>query len=150
MTRRVQLIYFRQTGRFLTIAETTTTRDALVEIWDEIATLRRLGQLPGLRPGAGRDLFVVVDVPAHPQRLLHLVIPPFVDDDDVTPQQVSTGALTPLVRLPLAEIPRTTTRDVLEIDLPAPEPDPDADTVVADRDEITPVDRPLTKPPDEP
>ena len=148
MTYKVQLIYFRQTGKFLTRAETTTTQDALVKIWEEISDLRRLGQLPGLRPGAGRDLFIVIDVPHHPQRMLHMVMPPFVDDDDVTPPRVSTNEMAPLVRVPLDELPRTTTRDVLRP--PAPESDPDADTAVTPRDEITPVNRPIPKPSDEP
>lgn len=143
MTYKVQLTYFRQTGKFLTNAETTIAHEAIVEIWEEIDDMRRLGRLPGLRPGAGRDLLIVVDVPDHPQRVLHLVMPPFIDEDDVTPPRIATGEMLPLVRVPLAEIPRTTTRDVVK-----PRIDPEADTVVSD-DEVTPVDAPVPKPPDE-
>lgn len=143
MTYKVQLTYFRQTGKFLTTAETVIAHEAIVEIWEEIDDMRRLGRLPGLRPGAGRDLFIVVDVPDHPQRVLHMVTPPFVDDDDVTPSRVSTGEMVPLIRVPLDEIPRTTTRDVVK-----PKVDPEADTAVGS-DEITPVDLPIPKPPDE-
>ncbi len=108
---KVQLTYFRQTGKFLTTAETTVVgHDDLVEIWEVVDDMRRLGRLPGLRPGAGRDLFIVVDVLDHPQRVLHMVMPPFVDDDDVTPPRVSTGEMAPLVRVPLDELPRTSTR----------------------------------------
>jgi hypothetical protein len=138
MAYKVQLIYFRPTGKFLTRAETTIAHDEIVEIWEEVDELRRLGRLPGLRQGAGRDLLVVVDVPDHPQRVLHLVRPPFIDEDDVTPPRISTEEMVPLVRVPLEEIPRTTTRDVI-VDL-------EADTVVQTSDEITPVDVPIPKP----
>lgn len=67
-------------------------------------------------------------------------MPPFVDDDDVTPPRTSTGEMAPLVRVPLEEMPRTSTRDVVKVDL-------EADTVVQSTDEITPVDVPIPKPP---
>jgi hypothetical protein len=133
---KVQLIYFRQTGKFLTFAETTIAHDEIVEIWEAIDDMRRLGRLPGLRPGAGRDLFIIVDVPDHPKRVLHMVTPPFQDEDDVTPPRISTSEMVPLVRMPLAEIPRTSTRDVVK---PQIETD----------DEITPVEHPMPKLPDD-
>lgn len=151
MPYKVQLSYFRQTGKFLSTAETTIAHDAIVEIWEEIDDMRRLGRLPGLRQGSGRDLFVLVDVPDHPQRVLHLVMAPFLDEDDVTPARTSTGDMVPLVRVPLAEIPRTTTRDVVKFDVADVADDVDADTVVAASDEeVTPVDVPLPKPPKPP
>ena len=138
MAYKVQLIYFRPKGKFLTTVETTIAHDEIVEIWEEIDEMRRLGQLPGLRPGAGRDLFIIVDVPDHPQRVLHMVTPPFQDEDDVTPLPIPTGEMMPLVRVPLAKIPipRTSTRDVVK--------PPEADTVVGS-DEITPIDVPIPK-----
>lgn len=151
MAYKAQLIYFRQTGKFLATAELPTTIDGLLEIWEAVDDLRRLGRLPGLRVGAGRDLFILVDVPGHPQRVPHLVMPPFVDDDDVTPPRVSTGEMIPLVRVPLDEMPRnmprTSTRDVVKV--PLSHPDADA-AVHDDDDEITPVDHPIPKPPREP
>jgi len=130
MTYKVQLIYFRPTGKYLAHAETMIAHDAIVEIWEEVDELRRMGRLPALRPNAGRDLFIIVDVPDHPQRVLHLVTPPFFDEDDVTPPRVPTEEMVPIVRVPLAEIPRTTTRDIVKSD-----------------DDITPVDHPIPKPP---
>lgn len=144
MAYKVQLIYFRQTGKFLTTAEATIAHDELVEIWEEIDDMRRLGRLPGLRPGAGRDLFVIVDVPDHPQRVLHMVMPPFHDDDDVTPPRIPTGEMIPLVRVPLDEMPRTSTRDVVKM----PASDLETDTRVASDEEVTPVDQPIPKRPD--
>jgi hypothetical protein len=138
---QVHLIYFRQTGKFLARAEMTVAEDKLVEIWDVIDDMRRMGRLPGLRQGAGRDLFVLVDVTDHPERVLHLIMPPFMDEDDVTPPRISTGEMVPLVRVPLAEIPRTTTRDIVR---PAPIVD-----VGSTDDEITPVEVPRPEPPDD-
>lgn len=140
---KVQLLYFRQTGKFLSTVATTIARAEIAEIWEEVDDRRRLGRLPGLRPGAGRDLLILIDVPDHPQRVLHLVMPPFIDEDDVTPSR-QTSEMLPLVRVPLAEIPRTTTRDIVKHEDAAL-----ADTVVASDDEITPVDHPIPKPPDE-
>jgi hypothetical protein len=135
---KVQLTYFRLSGKFLAHVECEVAQEAITQIWATIHDLRRMGSLPGLRPNAGRDLFILVDVPAHPQRALHLVMPPFVDNDDITPVRVATSA-PPVVRIALEELPsaRTTTRDIVKVDL--------------NDEEITPVEVPLPKPPlDEP
>lgn len=145
MQYKVQLTYFRSTGKFLATVSLTSEHDDLVDIWDEIDERRRLGRLPGLRPGAGRDLFIVVDVPDHPKRVLHMVTAPFVDDDDVTPPRIPTDEMIPLVRVPLDEMPRTSTRDVVK----PPEADSEVDTVVMSDDEITPEDVPFPKLPPE-
>ncbi len=149
MPYKVQLIYFRSTGKFLATAETTADHNTIVKIWEAIDDMRRLGRLPGLRQGSGRDLFILVDVADHPQRVPHLVMPPFVDEDDFTPPRIPTDEMMPLVRVPLDEIPRTTTRDILKID-PAAAAEPDADTVVATDEEITPVDQPIPRRPSKP
>src|SRR4029077_5418505 len=111
---QVQLSYFRQTGKFLAAATMTTSREAIVEIWADVNDMRRLGRLPHLRPGTGRDLFIVVDVPDHPQRSPHMVMPPLLDEDDVTPTRAMMGEPALLVRVPLSTSPRTTTRDVIK------------------------------------
>ncbi len=140
MSYLVHLAYFRPSGRFLAYASTTVNRERLVDIWAEIVQLRQIGELPGLRPKAGRDLLILVDVAEHQERKLHLIIPPFINDDDVTPVRVPFGNedwSAPLVRIPLDELPigRTSTRDVIR---------PEVD------DEKTPVDRPLPeKPPND-
>lgn len=139
---KVLLTYFRQTGKHLTDAETTIARDAITDIWAEVDDLRRLGQLPGLRPGSGRDLFIVIDVPDHPQRVPHMKGPPFQDEDDITPTRTPTGEMMPLVRVPLAEIPRTSTRDVVK------PPDTDEVDTIVGSDELTPVDVPIPGPTD--
>ncbi len=141
MPYEVHLVYFRPTGKYLAHAQTMVAHEALEQIWEEIHELRRIGRLPGLRPNAGRDLFVVVDVPNHPRRVPHLVMPPIIDDDDVTPPRIVTGEMAPLVRVHLEDIPRTTTRDIVRN--PEPEPLPPAD------EEITPVDVPIPRRPPE-
>lgn len=135
MTYQIVLIYFRPTGKFLSTVQTTLSSDHLVEIWEEVDDMRRLGRLPGLRPGAGRDLFVLVDVPDHPQRVLHMVMPPFHDEDDVTPPRIPTSEMLPLVRMPLAELPRTSTRDIVRPPLSS--------------EEVTPIDVPIPRPPND-
>jgi hypothetical protein len=140
MLYKVQLTYFRSTGKFLATVSITIEHDDLVEIWDEVDEMRRLGRLPGLRPGAGRDLFIVVDVPDHPKRVLHMVTAPFVDDDDVTPPRIATDEMVPLVRVPLDEMPRTSTRDVVK-----PASSDLENTVVMSDNEITPEDVPFPK-----
>lgn len=117
-------------------ATTVIDREKLVDIWAEIVEMRRIGELPGLRPKSGRDLLILVDIMGHPERRLHLIIPPFINDDDVTPVRVrptNDDWSSPMVRIPLDELPvgRTTTRDVIR---------PEVD------DEKTPVDRPPVKP----
>ena len=146
MAHKVQLAYFRPTGKFLTYAYCVVEHEELPKIWEAIHDLRRLGRLPGLRVNAGRDLFILVDVADHPQRVLHMVIPPYVNEDDVTPTRVATGETPPVVRLSLEEMPltRTTTRDVVRVDV-------DADTEVQSVDsdeEVTPVEVPIPKPSD--
>jgi hypothetical protein len=148
MTYKVQLIYFRSTGKFLARVETSIDHAELPEIWEEVHELRRIGQLPGLRPNSGRDLLILVDVVDHPQRVLQLVLPPFVNEEDVTPIRVPTGEMQPLVRVPLEELPspRTTTRDVVKIEPSAGVDANDAgagDAVDEGDEEITPVDRPF-------
>jgi hypothetical protein len=140
MSYQAHLAYFRPSGRFLAFATTTVDRESLVDIWARIVELRQLGELPGLRPKAGRDLLILVDVMGHPERKLHLIIPPFVNDDDVTPIQVPLfreDASAPMVRIPLDELPitRTSTRDVVRVEL--------------DDDDITPIDRPIPEPIDD-
>lgn len=139
MSYLVHLAYFRPSGRFLAYATTVIEREAIVDIWAEIVEMRRIGELPGLRPKSGRDLLILVDIVGHPERRLHLIIPPFVNDDDVTPVRVrptNDDWSSPMVRIPLDELPvgRTTTRDVIQ---------PEVD------DEKTPVDRPPVKPTDD-
>src|SRR5688500_3124240 len=113
---RVDLLYFRPTGSFLQRAEYESRHVGLVDIWEEVAVMRRLGRLPGLREKSGRDLYIVVL--SEPPFLIR---PPFVDEDDVTPMRVPTGEHAPLERpasepessgvegitLPLVKGPRT-------------------------------------------
>ncbi len=97
MSYKVQLVYFRANGHYCAVGDYTTVHDQLPDVWEEIHELRRMGRLPGLRPNAGRDLTVLVDVVGHPTHRPHLVIPPRIDDGDVTPTRVPTIEMVPLV-----------------------------------------------------
>lgn len=124
MGYQVHLVYFKPAGKLLSHAKATIEHAQIEDIWEEIHELRRIGRLPGLRVNSGRDLYILVDVVAHPDRRLHLVMPPVLEEEDVTPIRIPTGEMEPLVRLPLESMPRTSTRDVVK----------------PSDDEITPVD----------
>jgi hypothetical protein len=141
MAYRVQLAYFRLTGKFLAFANVVIERKSITEIWDAIHELRSMGRLPGLRANSGRDLFILVDVVDHPQRVLHVVMPPFVNEEDVTPIRVPTGEVRPIIRIPLEEMssPRTTTHDVIRIE---PGAEDDGGDTPVDRPSLLKLDKP--------
>ena len=112
----VQLLYFRATGRYVASGQFSTELIKLNDIWEEVHELRRMGQLPGLRPNSGRELLILVDVMDHPRHEPYLAVPPYTDVDDVTPVRVPTREMLPLVRMPLAELPRETSRRSADTD----------------------------------
>jgi len=62
---RVELIYFKDTGKYYSEGEYTTHQDALFQIFKEVRVLLRIGKLPGLIDGCS-DFHVLVGVPDHP------------------------------------------------------------------------------------
>jgi hypothetical protein len=127
MAYKVQLAYFRSTGKFLAYADCVVEQETLAQIWDEIHELRSIGRLPGLRPNAGKDLLILVDVTEHPLREMHLLIPPFVNEDDITPVRVPTGEMSPFARTSTRDVVKTTAHDdeITPTDAPLPDPLPD-------------------------
>lgn len=93
------MVYFRPTGSFCSVGSYQTESIDLPKVWEEIIEMRRMGRLPGLRPNSGRDFIVLVDVIDHPKHRPHLIIPPAIDDGDVTPVRVPTAEMRPLVRV---------------------------------------------------
>lgn len=69
----VQLTYFKESGKYYSEGIYQSSQLHLWEIWDEVRELMKAGKLPGLVDGA-RMKFVLVDVPDHPHRHLHLLI----------------------------------------------------------------------------
>lgn len=89
---RVELTYFSPRGDFVKRVGLELPADEVEHVWEDIAIKRRIGQLPGLRPNSGRDHIVHVLA----MGIEHLVMPPHVDDDDVTPVRIPTGEMLPI------------------------------------------------------
>ena len=70
---RVNLTYFKQSGKFYSEGTYTTNRKELFEIWYDVALLMQDKELPGLMPGHS-NFIVSVDVPEHPHRHPHLIL----------------------------------------------------------------------------
>ncbi len=85
---RVELMYFRTTGRFYGTGSFETLRQTMPDIWDEVVEMRMLGALPQLRPKSGRRFYIVITVAGPPGTVPCLLIPPVIGDDDHTPIRV--------------------------------------------------------------
>ncbi len=79
---RVLLTYFRPSGKFYSEGEYEAwDGKPLYEIWADVKSLMIAKCLPGLM--AGHDDYIVsIDVPAHPTRHPHLIIPDMSDNSD--------------------------------------------------------------------
>jgi len=71
---KVKLDYFRTAGKWYSSSEYQSSLVGLHEIWQEVSTMSHEGHLPGLVEGCS-GFIVLVDVPDHPHRHPHLVIP---------------------------------------------------------------------------
>jgi hypothetical protein len=72
---KVNLIYYRLSGKFYAKGEYETEHEDLWMIWGEVELMLETGNLPGLVHGA-KEFIVSVDVPEHPHRHPHLIIKP--------------------------------------------------------------------------
>jgi len=70
---KVNLVYFKQNGKYYTEGSYESLKQRLYEIHDEVRTLLRIKLLPGLMNGHS-NFIVSVDVPAHPHNHPHLII----------------------------------------------------------------------------
>lgn len=72
----VKLTYFRvdRPGSYYSEGQYVTDRSYIWEIWDEVEVLARRRALPGLIIGHS-PYIVLVNIPGHPARHPHLVIP---------------------------------------------------------------------------
>jgi hypothetical protein len=61
---KVQLTYFKDTGKFYGGGEYDTDKDALYEIWDEVREMIKQGIRPGLVEGC-HEFHTLVNVPDH-------------------------------------------------------------------------------------
>ncbi len=70
---KVELIYFKDTGKYYSSGEYETQIEPLYEIWGEVREMQRIGKLPGLVEGCV-EFTILVNVPGHPHdhpRLIH-------------------------------------------------------------------------------
>jgi len=70
---KVNLIYFKQTGKYYSEGDYETEKEHLFEIFDEVRKKLRRRILPGLIQGHS-NFIVSVDVPDHPHRHPKLII----------------------------------------------------------------------------
>ena len=70
---KVNLIYFKRTGKFYSEGTYETKETNLGNIWEEVSTMRNNKNLPGLVVGCS-DFIVSIDVPDHPYNHPHLFI----------------------------------------------------------------------------
>lgn len=73
---KVNLVYYRPTGKYEHSASYETEQTVLFKIWDEVAQMASEGRLPGMIEGHGKDYYIIsVDVPGHEHEHPHLVMP---------------------------------------------------------------------------
>lgn len=71
----VKLIYFKPSGKYYSEGTFLTDRVLMQDIFAEARGLRDNGNLPDLVSGAGRDFFIIVNVPTHEHDHPFLIAP---------------------------------------------------------------------------
>lgn len=70
----VELLYFHEGGKWGYEGSYISKKTYLHQIWEEVIIMQVAGKLPGVLPGS-HDFIISVDVPDHPNRHPHLLIP---------------------------------------------------------------------------
>lgn len=70
---KVELTYFRPSGKFYSLYDYETKQTKLHEIWDEVEDMKIAKDLPGLMSGHG-DYVIYISVPLHPHNHPHLLL----------------------------------------------------------------------------
>lgn len=70
---KVNLTYFRRSGKYASEGDFSTEQTPLFRIWDIVKKMKKNRSLPGLVMRHD-DYIVLVDVPEHPHRHPHLLI----------------------------------------------------------------------------
>ena len=71
---KVELTYFKWSGKFYTTGEYETKIVSLFDIWSEVQRMWDKGELPGLTHGTGASI-TLVEVPEHPHNHPYLLFP---------------------------------------------------------------------------
>lgn len=77
---KVQLVYYKPSGKFYSDAEYFTGEKDLWMIWNEVEEKLTDGRLPGLVDGA-KEFIISVNVPEHRYNHPHLIIKPELYND---------------------------------------------------------------------
>ena len=67
---KVNLTYFKNTGKYITEGIYITDKKEIHEIHDEVLEMKKKGNLPGI---TGNDFTVHVDIPEHPDNHPRLI-----------------------------------------------------------------------------
>jgi hypothetical protein len=70
---KVNLTYFKDTGKYYCEGLYHTNLDPLFEIWDEVREMKKVGALPGLVKGS-TEFYVLVEVPEHEHNHPRLIL----------------------------------------------------------------------------
>lgn len=70
---KVELIYFKPSGKYYSSGDYETTRQHIFEIFEEVQDMADEGNLPGLMPGSF-SFHILIGVPKHPQNYPHLLV----------------------------------------------------------------------------
>lgn len=70
---KVKLTYFKPNGKLYTGGEYDTEMEHMFQIFQEVANMVELGNLPGLVPRTPCNFIVHVSVPDHPHNHPHLI-----------------------------------------------------------------------------
>ena len=70
---KVQLTYFKDTGKYYGEGEYKTKKEHLHEIWDEVREMIKQGTRPGLIKGC-HEFYTLINVPEHVHEHPRLII----------------------------------------------------------------------------
>lgn len=73
MSYKVELTYFKESGKYYSDGEYVSEQEQLWKIWEEVAEMFRRGERPGLVDGK-QEFNTLVNVPDHPHAHPHIVM----------------------------------------------------------------------------
>lgn len=73
MPHKVELTYFKQSGKYYSSGDYLSEKKDLWEIWDEVRQMVKDKQLPGLI--GGQEFYILVSVPTHEHDHPRLIMP---------------------------------------------------------------------------
>lgn len=71
---KVELTYFKESGKFYACGEYESNKSKMHEIFDEVRAMLESGNCPGLVDGKC-EFYALINVPEHPNYYPHLYVP---------------------------------------------------------------------------